>query len=77
MQNILTTTQLLNLAFINKNKWIEASLLLSFNGKATHFIFAKNSSIFDEGIDGELVRWKEKEFIDNYKSSQWVIDQIV
>ena len=77
MKNILTATELLKLAFLNQQKWIEVTLLLNFNGKATHFITTKKNLIFDEGIDGELVKWKKEDFIEHYKNSQWMIDQIV
>lgn len=77
MGNILTATELLSLAFLNQQKWIEAALLLSFNGKATHFISAKKTLILDEGIDGELIKWEKENFIEHYKNSQWIIDQIV
>ncbi len=77
MYNILTATELLNLAFLNQQKWIAAALLLNFNGKATHFITAQEDLIFDEGVDGELVEWKKENFIKHYKNSNWLITQIV
>lgn len=76
MKYTLTTYQILNLAFKTKGV-IEAALLLNFGGRATHFISANQSLIFDEGIDDELVKWKSPEFISHYKGSLWVIDQII
>jgi hypothetical protein len=74
---VLTVEKLCNSNEFNKNNIIEASLLLNFNGRATHFISAKKSLIFDEGIDGKLIKWKKEDFIKHYKNSQWIIDQVV
>lgn len=76
MKSILTATELLHLAFLNQQKWIEAELLLNFNGKATHFLLAKKSSLLDEGVDGELTKWEKDDFISHYKNSQWIINQV-
>lgn len=75
--NIVATEKLLNLINSSKNKMFEVCLLLNYNGKATHFISTKKSLILDEGIDGQLVKWKQKDFFEHYKNSQWIIDQIV
>jgi hypothetical protein len=75
--NTLTTNQLFYLACLNKHKIIEAALVLNFNGRATHFISMKKSLILDEGIDGELMKWRKNEFIYQYENAQWIIDQIV
>lgn len=77
MKKILTTRQLLNFASFNQHKMIETSLLLSFNGRATHFISLKKSLLFDEGIDGELMKWKKDEFVCQYKYGEWVVNQII
>jgi hypothetical protein len=74
---MLTTKQLLNLANINQYKIIEASLLLGFNSKATHFFSLKKSLLFDEGIDGQITKWRKDEFILHYKNATWILDQIV
>lgn len=77
METILTSAQLFNFVSLNEFKIIEAGLKLNFNGKATHFFSIKKSLLFDEGIDGELTKWKRNEFISQYENSQWIIEQIV
>ena len=72
----LTETQLFNFIAYN-NKIIEASLLLNYGGKATHFLSKRKSYIIDEGIDGQLTKWSKDEFITHYKNSQWIISQTV
>ena len=76
MVDILTTNQLLDLVYKTKGI-IETALLLNFGGKATHFISANQSLIFDEGIDDEFVKWQPSEFIAHYKNSVWTIEQII
>lgn len=75
--NTLTEEQLFNFVSSNKNKIIEASLLLDYGGKATHFLSKRKSYIIDEGIDSQLTKWSKDEFIIHYKNSQWIISQIV
>ena len=77
MKEILTSEQLFNFVSFNNFKIIEAALKLNFNGKATHFFSIKNSIIFDEGIDGEITKWKRDEFISQYENSQWLIEKVV
>lgn len=77
MKETINSEQLLSLININKPKIIEAALLLNYNGKAIHFFSIKKSLLFDEGIDGELTKWKINEFISQYENSQWLIEQIV
>ena len=77
MKKILTSHQLVSLINFNKSKVIEVALLLNYNGKATHFLSERKAVIFDEGIDGELTKWKKNEFISHYQNSQWMVEQIV
>jgi hypothetical protein len=77
MKKILTTKQLFDLVSVNPHKIIETSLLLNFKSRATHFISLEKSLLFDEGIDGELIKWERNEFISQYEYAEWVIDQII
>ena len=76
MNHHLTTRQLLD--FLNGNHHlIEASLLLNFGGRATHFISRHQAIICDEGIDDELVRWQPADFLAHYHDASWSIQQII
>jgi hypothetical protein len=75
--DILTVEQLFNLINSNKDKIIEASLLLNYKAMATHFLSIKKSFVFDEGIDGELTKWLKDEFVSYYNNTQWIINKIV
>lgn len=77
MNDKVTTEQLFILLDSNKNKTIEASLLLNYSGMATHFLSKTKSYIVDEGIDSQLTKWSKDEFINHYKNAQWIIIQIV
>jgi hypothetical protein len=74
---IQITEELCILLDSNKNKTVEASLLLNYGGMATHFLSKSKSYIFDEGIDSQLTKWSKDEFIANYKNGHWIVNQIV
>lgn len=73
---IITTKELLEIALLNKKKFVEARLIL--NGFfATHFLFFTGKHLYDEGIDGEERRTTFAEFQDRYPNCHWILDQVV
>jgi hypothetical protein len=75
--NVLSTTDLLLAINDNINHYIEARLLLKYNGNATHFLYFDGNMLFDEGIDGEEQKISFVSFYNNYFNGFWVIDNII
>ena len=72
----ISTKELIQQLKKQKNKIFETSLCL-FQFRATHFIFWGGKKIFDTGIDSQEIKWKEKEFLDKYSESSWLVEQII
>lgn len=78
MKEILTIEQLYEFLYLNKEKLIEASRVSNTGAmRATHLFSVSESSVFDEGIGGEETEWEKEEFIEWYKNSKWIIDEII
>ena len=74
--NLLSTEQLVEVVQSNKNKYFEVELILD-GGVATHFIYARDGLLFDEGIDGVEQDITPDIFADFYKGKLWNIFQVV
>lgn len=73
--NILHTKELIDLLNKISPEQIEANLF--FKGlNATHTISMKNGIIFDEGIDGKLIKWTQEEFTNEY-NSKWSVNFVI
>ena len=74
--DLLSTEQLVQVILDNEDKHFEAELVLD-GGIATHFIFAKDGVLVDEGIDSVEQEISPELFVDLYKGKLWHIFQVV
>jgi hypothetical protein len=72
----LTTEELIQCIKHLPKKHVEASLILG-NSRATHFLFYSEAVLFDEGIDGEEREITLSQFLVDYPSGEWIVDQVV
>lgn len=73
----INTQNLLDIVVNNPKKIIEAGCFINHFLIATHFVYFNGSNFSDEGIDGEKKLVHRKYFLENYKSSYWIIDNII
>jgi hypothetical protein len=74
--NIVPTSQLIETVLSNREKFVEAKLLL--NGcYATHFLFFNGKYLYDEGMDGEVRKTNFLDFGKWYLNFFWIIDEII
>jgi len=76
MNESLTIEQLYEFLYLNKEKLIEASQVSGVL-RATHLFSISESSVFDEGVDSEETEWEREEFIEWYKNTKWIIDEVI
>jgi hypothetical protein len=72
----MKTSELINTILQNQNKFVEARLLLK-GGYSTHFFYYNGVKLFDEGLDGEVVKSSLQKFGDFYENCFWKVDLIV
>ena len=69
----LTTDELIGHLKQNEGSCIEASLVLRYGGRSTHFLNYHKGILFDEGCDGERRKITLKRLADDYPGKLWVL----
>jgi hypothetical protein len=67
----LTTDELIDTLKQNEGSCIEASLVLGYGCRSTHFLNYIKGVLYDEGCDGERRKTTLDEFAARYPNKQW------